>query len=166
MSVLTWNIPFYSALSKMSVNRTNTRCLGNEWEETVSILFSDRTSVWLLLIYIWLCWVLAAAQAFLHSLWHVGSAPQLQHMGFSLPWLFLSRAQALGTQVSVVVAPGLQITGLAVATPRHVGSPWTREQICVSCVGRQTPHHWASIEALIFNLKKMCTLSLDREQWI
>lgn len=42
---------------------------------------------------------------------------------------------------------------------RHVGSSWPRDPTCVSCPGRQAPHHWATWEALkIWKVK--CNKSL------
>ena len=50
------------------------------------------------------------------------------------------RARALGEQVSVVVARGLQSTGSVVVAigfvaPQHVGSSQTRDQTCVPYMG-------------------------------
>ena len=89
MSMLTWNILFYSALSKMSVNRTNTWRLGNEREETVSILLSDRRSGWLFVLGCAGSWL--PREPFCTSC-GVGPTLQPRHLGFLLPRLLLSQS--------------------------------------------------------------------------
>ena len=53
---------------------------------------------------------------------------------------------------SVVVAPRFSSTSSVVVAanllaPWHVGSFWTRDQICVLCIGKQICNHWAIREA-------------------
>ena len=82
-------------------------------------------------------------------LWRAGSTlrcgARVSHCsGFSC-----CRAWALGMWASVVVARGLQqlwLTGLV--APRHVGSSQARARTRVPCIGRQTPNHCATREAL------------------
>ena len=83
----------------------------------------------------------------------VGATLQLLHLGFPLRWplLWLStasrvcRLQQLQHPGSVVVTLGLQSTGqlwsMGPVAPWHVGSSLTRDQTCVSCIGRQSLHH-------------------------
>ena len=55
--------------------------------------------------------------------------------------------------------PGSSVHGISqartlewVAVSYSRGSSWPRDQICVSCIGRQILHHWATREALILHL--------------
>ena len=73
-----------------------------------------------------LCWLLL--------LWNRGSKM------FKLQWLWLLRARAQAQQ--------LWDTGSVAIW--QVGSSWIRDQVCVSCIGRQTLYHWANKEALEF----------------
>ena len=41
----------------------------------------------------------------------------------------------------------LQPAGLV--APRHMESPWTRDQICVPCIGRWLLNHWTTREVLL-----------------
>ena len=81
------------------------------------------------------------------------------------------RARALGAQASVVVVHGLSSCGswalehrlsscgTRAVVPWHVGSSWTRDRICVPCIGRQILNHGATREVPeILNLKKYIML--------
>ena len=111
-----------------------------------------------LFIYFWLHWVFIAACRF--SLFVAsGGYSLLQCVGFSLRWLLLlwstgsrhtgfsscgTRSQQLWFGSSRAQAQQLWCQG-SVAL-RHVGSSWTRAQICVPCTGRRTPNHCATKE--------------------
>ena len=41
-----------------------------------------------------------------------------------------------------------QMWCMSSAAPMHVGPSQIRDRTCVSCIGRQTLHHWATMEAL------------------
>ena len=45
----------------------------------------------------------------------------------------------------IVVASLVAKRGLSGA-PRHVGSSWSRDRTCVSCIGRQILNHWTTGE--------------------
>ena len=62
-------------------------------------------------------------------------------MGFSLWWLLLLRAQALGTQASAVAACSLSSGHMGLAASRRVESYRMRDQIHVPCTGRQILTH-------------------------
>ena len=56
-------------------------------------------------------------------------------------------------QLLMVMAPLVGATGsrrmgsrawMGSVAPKYVGSSWTRSRICVSCLGRQIPYHWAT----------------------
>ena len=49
----------------------------------------------------------------------------------------VAAAQSVG---SLAVAPGL-------AALQQAGSSWSRDQTCVSCIGRWVPNHWTAREA-------------------
>ena len=41
---------------------------------------------------------------------------------------------------------GTEVVGTGLVAPRYVESSQTRDQIRVSCIGRQTPNHWTTRE--------------------
>ena len=114
----------------------------------------------LLFIYLFVCFiylflsalVLCCCAGFL-QLWPAGAtlrcgAQASRRGGFSC-----CGAWALVTWASVVVACRLQSAGSAVVAPgfiapRHVGSSRTRARTCVPCIGRWTPNHCTTREAL------------------
>ena len=115
-----------------------------------------------LLIYSWLCWVFAAAHPVT-----VSGAYSLWGTGFSLQWLPLLqsasprelRPQQLHLPGSSEQAQQLWHTGPAALW--HVGFSRTRDQTCVSCIGRQILYHQTAREALdLFLLLSFFHLSL------
>ena len=116
-------------------------------------------NLFILFIYFWLCWVFVAA-LWLSLAAASGGYSSLQCTGFSLWWFLLlwsmgSRhvgfsscgtwAQQLWLVDSRVQAQQLWCMGFV--APRRVGSPWTRAQICVPCIGRQILNHCTTREA-------------------
>ena len=54
-------------------------------------------------------------------------------------------------EYSLVVVSGIQSAGTVawrtgLGSPQHVESSWTRDQTCVSIIGRQTLAHWITRE--------------------
>ena len=54
-------------------------------------------------------------------------------------------------EYSLVVVSGIQSAGTVawrtgLGSPQHVESSWTRDQTCVSVIGRQTLAHWTTRE--------------------
>ena len=103
-------------------------------------------------LYFWL-WVFFAVKAFL-QLQRKGATLQSWYAGFSLQWVLLCRALALGyigfsscsTWAQQMQLPGsragakqLWHGGLVVA--RHVEPSWTRDRTRVSCFGRWILYH-------------------------
>ena len=86
-----------------------------------------------------------------------GGYSSLRCLDFLLQWLLL--LQSTGYRARRLHSPGS--SGVAVPPSRvqarelwctgsaalqHVGSSRTRNRTCVSCIGRQTLHHWATRE--------------------
>ena len=85
----------------------------------------------MLFIYLWLCWVFIAAQAFL-QLRQAGATLQLWSAGFSLWWPLLAEHRPYREWASVVAVSGLWSTGEIVTAHRlialwRVGSFRTRD---------------------------------------
>ena len=102
-----------------------------------------------LFLYIWLCFVLTAAQAF-SSCGEQGQlsscGAQASHCsGFCCCW-----ARTLGHSASVAGVPGLLEHKLGrCGTQAHlIQSMWIRDRNHVSCTGRLILYHWATREAL------------------
>ena len=84
-----------------------------------------------------LCWAFAAVQV-----------SELQRVGLSLWWPLL----LLGTGSRACGLRQLRLLGSRTqaqwswrtgwGTPQHVGSPWARDQTCVSSIGRQILYHY------------------------
>ena len=80
------------------------------------------------------------------QLWRAGAALQLCFTGLSFGGLSRCAAEDLGAQVSVAVACGLQNACSAVVVQglvasQHVGSPQSRAQTHVLCIGRLILNH-------------------------
>ena len=91
------------------------------------------------------CWVFVAMCAFLY-LWWTGAAVQSPCKGFSCCGArtlgctgFRSFCTGLWSTDSTAVVHGLVILG-------QVGSFWTIDGTCVSCIGRWILYHWATRE--------------------
>ena len=59
---------------------------------------------------------------------------------------------------------GLLLWCTGLVAPRHVGSSWTRVQMCVSCIGKQVLNHWTIREVLgriLLSLGLPASLSLS-----
>ena len=115
-----------------------------------------------LFIYLWLRWVFVAARGLSLVVASRGYS-SLQCVGFSLQWLLLlrsmdsrhvgfsscgTRAQQLWLVGSRMQAQQLWRTGLV--GPPHMGSSQTRAPNRVTCIGRRTPNHCATMETLLF----------------
>ena len=72
-----------------------------------------------------------------------GDHSSSQCAGLPLSWPLLLPSTGSKRAGSVIVAHGP-------AAPRHVGSSQTRARTRVPCIGRQTPNHCATREALVF----------------
>ena len=121
----------------------------------------------ILFIYFWLCWVFVAVHGL--SLVAVsGGYSLLRCVGFSLQWLLLlqsmgsrhtgfsscgTRAQQLWLAGSRAQAQQLWHIGLV--APWHVGSSWTRDRTCVSCIGRRILNHCTTMEV------PLCLFKMD-----
>ena len=68
------------------------------------------------------------------------------------------RLSRWGAQAPDAQAQQLWLTGLV--APRHVGSSQTRARTRVSCIGRQTPNHCATREALNSTFLKINLITL------
>ena len=103
----------------------------------------------------WLCWVFVTAHELSLVVVRGGYSLAAVHKGLPLRWLLLLRGIGLECLLhtgSVVVAPRFSSTSSVVVAanllaPWHVGSFWTRDQICVLCIGKQICNHWAIREA-------------------
>ena len=111
-------------------------------------------------IYLWLCWVFAAAcrlslvadsegllTSCVATVSHCGGFSccrtwALGHTGFS-NCSFLALEHRLSTCGMYLV-----LVAWSLVAPWYVGSSWTRDQTCVSCIGRWILYHWAIKEAL------------------
>ena len=88
-----------------------------------------------LFIYFWLCWVFVYVR---------GPSPVAASRGhWASHYRGLSRC---GAQAPDAQAQQLWLTGPVAL--RHAGSPQTRARTRVPCIGRQTPNHCATREAL------------------
>ena len=118
----------------------------------------------ILFVYFWLWWVFVTVQTFLSSCGEQGySVVEL------CGWFLLLQSTASRRMVSVITAHGFSSCGsqalehrlhscselcTGLVAPRHVGSPWTRNRTCVSCIGRCILYHWATREALLLFYEK------------
>ena len=87
------------------------------------------------------------------SLVAVSGALSVCCVGFSLQWLSCCGAWALGTGAQQFLdsrAQAQQLWHTGLVAPWHVESPQTRDQTCVSCIGRQVVNHWTTKEIPIF----------------
>ena len=88
---------------------------------------------------------------------------QLQQADFSLQWLLLLQSthvrESRLSSCSSRVPQYLWRMGLVAVS--YVGSSWTRDQICVCCIGRRILYHQATREALV---QSLCTWSVG-ELW-
>ena len=102
------------------------------------MFLSPSSSFWF--IYFWLFWIFVAVWAFLSGWgeWGVLSGCSVQASLCSGSSSF--GTQAVGDWASAVVVHRLSF-------PRHMGSSQTRDQTCISCIGRQIIYHWATREA-------------------
>ena len=99
----------------------------------LGVLLFIHTYIFLIFIYLQLCWVFIAASRFslvvtrrgYSSVQCVGS----RHAGFSS-----CSTQAKKLRLKGLVAPG------------QVGSSLTRDRTCVRCIGRQILDHWTTRE--------------------
>ena len=122
--------------------------------------------IYFIFIYFWLCWAFVAARG-LSPVAESGGHSSLQCTGFSLRWLLL--LQSMGSRCTGFSSRGVQAQQLWLAGSRaqarqlwpmgpvalrHMGSSWTRARTHVPCVGRQTPNHCATREALVVFLMK------------
>ena len=84
--------------------------------------------------------------AVLYLYWSVWSSLYLRCSGFSVQWLLLWSAGALGLQW---LWPAISVA------PRRVGSSWIGDRTCVSRNGRRILNHWTTKEALAWNIFKI-----------
>ena len=103
-----------------------------------------------LFIYFWLCWVFLAARR-LSLVAASGGYSSLRWAGFSLRWLLLLGARALGTWAQQLWLVGSraqaqQLWHTGFVAPWHMGSSRTRARTHVPCIGRR--NHCTTREAL------------------
>ena len=92
-------------------------------------------------MYLWLCWVFAAALglSLVASSWGCSS---FQCAGFSCGGFFCCRTWTLGTQTQQLWRTGL-------VAPRHVESSQARDRTCFPCIGGWILIHCATREVLL-----------------
>ena len=96
---------------------------------------------WYLFIYFWLCWVFPAARAFFW-LWQIRGCCSLWCTGF-LQWLLLlwragSRHLSWAAEAPRLPSAGSVLVEHGLSARQRVGSFWTGDRTCVSCIGRDT----------------------------
>ena len=110
-------------------------------------------SVFLSLLYLWLCWVFVA-----------GSSPAVVNESCSsvqssrsslqrLPLLQSAGCRARGLQQLWLLGSRAQVQWLwrsGLAAPQHVEPSQTADWTCVSCIDRQILYHWPTREAFLF----------------
>ena len=112
--------------------------------------FSKKKTFIYLFIYVWLCWVFAAARTSSSC----EERELLSSHGACAPDCGGSLGEALslwGTWASGAAVPGLQSKAqlwqpVGLAAPPHLGSSWTRVRTRVSCIGKEILYHRASRE--------------------
>ena len=123
------------------------------WSRCIFFIYNSFIGFWLRYVFV-AAWGLSLVA-------ESGGYSWLWCTGFSLWWLLLWEAWALGAQASVVAAYGLIRCGSqalekglnscgaqALAAPCHVESSQTRDRSHDPCIGRQTPIHYTTREVL------------------